>query len=172
MTIIKTIEDCTTKYLHVWRFVLTHYNINCKDSVSSHNSYRPHTLKAFLKFIILCTWVAKQVQNVRNSQSRKPWTIQQLCHESQISLVTHLFCAIYIACTIHAYLQKIEHDYAFKQSTSCMQMISGHKVIWRHRNLGCCCDPLVRRHPAGSSPAVKRLLISRGIWLCWHRESW
>ena len=126
MTTVKTIEDCITKYLHIWRFFLTHYNINCKHSVSSHNSFRPPTLKAFLKFIILCTWVAKQVQNVRNSQSRKPWTIQQLCHETKISLVTHTFCAKYIACTLHAYLHKIEHDYALKQSTSCMQMISGH----------------------------------------------
>jgi hypothetical protein len=123
---LKTVQDCNTKYSHMWRCFLTNYNINCKDSVSSHNSNRPHTVKEILKFIILSTWLAKQVQNVRNSQWQKPCKIQQLCYERHISHVTHAFYAIYIACTINAYLQKIEHDYALKQSKSRMQMISGH----------------------------------------------
>ena len=38
---------------------------------------------------------------------------------------TQVHYAFYIACTINAYLQTIIQDYALKQSTSCMLMISG-----------------------------------------------
>jgi len=58
-TILQTNKDLTTWVLVLLCIDWTQCKIQSKASVSTQSSYCHHTRKKFLKFIILCPWVAK-----------------------------------------------------------------------------------------------------------------
>ena len=115
--------------------VWTQCNIQSKVSVSTRNSYCDHTCKTFLKFIILCLELWNKGKNVHNSQSLKPYIIQELYHTNHVIPQTSINYSLLIVCNFNAYLQTIIQDHGFKKLHHVCKWSQGWVVKFcKHQN--------------------------------------
>jgi len=76
-----------------------------------------------------------KVQNVHNSQSLKPYIIQQLYHKIELIPQTYINYVFQIACTVNAYLQTIIQDHALKKlHHACKWSQDGMAMFCKHQN--------------------------------------
>jgi len=76
-----------------------------------------------------------KVQNVHNSQSLKPYIIQQLYYKSEFIFQTYINYTFLMACTVNAHLQTILQDHGYKQLHHACKWSQGRVAMFcKHQN--------------------------------------